>query len=99
MTFFVEGFTKSLKPESQVRRIGDYGTMAEAIEAAQATINAFLEREFTPGTAARALVALYQDQGECPFIFRNDDKTFNVHGFNHIQYAMRRAGELCGTKK
>lgn len=99
MTFFVEGFTKNLKPESQVRRIGDYATMAEAIEAAQATISAFLEREFSPGMNAKALVASYRERGECPFIFRNDDKTFNVHGFNHIQYATHRAGELCGTER
>lgn len=98
MTFFVEGVSKFLEPHKQVRRIGEYATVAEAIEAAQKTVDAFLQHAHQPGMDAKVLFALYQDRGEYPFIFRDDDRTFNVPGFNHVQYAMRRSGELCGAK-
>ena len=38
------------------------------------------------------------ERGEYPFIFRDDDKTFNVPGFNHLHYAMTRSQALCGGK-
>lgn len=99
MTFFVEGLSKHLGPEAQVRRIGEYETVSEAIAVAQQTVDAFLQREFKPGMDAKSLFALYQAQGEYPFIFRDDDKTINVPGFNHAHYAMIRAAEICGGKK
>ena len=99
MTFIVEGLSKHLEPEAQVRRIGQYNTLAEAVTAAQQTIDVFLQREIKPGMDANSLVALYQARGECPFIFRDDDKTLNVPGFSHARYAMTRAAEICGRKK
>lgn len=96
MTFFVEGLSKHQEPQTQVRRIGEYGTIAEAIAAARKTIDDFLQKEAKPGMNAKALFALYQANGEYPFIFRNDDKTFNVPGFNHAHYAMTRSAEICG---
>lgn len=99
MTFFVEGLSKHLEPQTQVRRIGEYKTVPEAITVAQRTIEEFLRLKFKPGMDAKALFSLYQAQGEHPFIFRNDDKTFNVPGFNHAHYAMTRAMEICGSKK
>jgi hypothetical protein len=99
MTFFVEGLSGHLEPKSQVRRIGEYKTVAEAILVAQKTVEAFLLREFKAGMDAKALFALYQTKGEYPFIFRDDDKTFNVPGFSHVQYAVTRAAEICGGKK
>jgi hypothetical protein len=98
MTFFVEGVSKHLEPKTQVRRIGEYRTIAEAIEVARGTIDAFLQKETKPGMDPKALFALYQSHGEYPFIFRDDDKTFNVPGFNHAHYAMTRAAEFCGKK-
>ncbi len=98
MTFFVEGISKHLEPEAQVRRIGEYETTAEAIAMAQKTVEEFLVRALKPGMDGKALFALYREHGEHPFIFRSDDKTFNVPGFNHAQYAMKRAAELCGGK-
>lgn len=98
MTFFVEGLSGHRKPETKVRRIGDYKTLPEAIMAAQRLIDAFLKREFKPGMQPMALAALYQERGEYPFIFRDDDKTYNVPGFNHLHYAMTRSAELCGGK-
>lgn len=99
MTFFVEGVSKHLEPQTQVRRIGEYPSVAEAITVAKQTIDAFLQKEVRPGMDGKALFALYQAQGEYPFIFRDDDKTFNVPGFAHAHYAMKRAAEICDSKK
>jgi len=99
MTFFVEGLSRHHEPETQVRRIGEYQTVAEAIVVAQRTVDEFLRREHKPGMDAKALFSRYQAHGEYPFIFRDDDKTINVPGFNHAHYAMIRAAELCGGKK
>jgi hypothetical protein len=99
MTFFVEGVSKHLEPKTQVRRIGEYQTIAEAITVARGTIDEFLAKAVLPGMDAKALFTLYQSHGEYPFIFRDDDKTFNVPGFNHAHYAMTRAAEVCGGKK
>lgn len=98
MTFFVEGVSKHLEPQTQVRRIGEYPSVAEAITVAKRTIDEFLKQASKPGMDGKALFALYQTQGEYPFIFRDDDKTFNVPGFNHAHYAMTRAAEICGGK-
>lgn len=99
MTFFVEGVSRHLEPRTQVRRIGEYPTIAEAVAVAHRTIDEFLKREAKPGMEAKALFALYQAHGEYPFIFRDDDKTFNVPGFNHAHYAMTRSAEFCGGRK
>ena len=98
MTFFVEGLSGHLEPKSQVRRIGECNTAAEAVAMAQKAVDAFLLREFKAGMEAKALFAIYQSRGEYPFIFRDDDKTFNVRNFNHFHYALTRSGELCKAK-
>lgn len=95
--FYVEGISQHLEPEAQVRRIGECESLQDAIEIAQKTVEAFLARAFKAGMDSKSLFKLYREQGEYPFIFRSDDKTFNVPGFNHAHYAMKRAGELCGT--
>jgi hypothetical protein len=43
----------------------------------------------------RALYLRYQTNGMVPFIFRDHGITVNVQGFNHIDYAKRRANEVC----
>lgn len=98
MAFFVEGISNHLEPEAQVRRIGEYLTMADALAVAQKTVESYLLKELRPGMDAKSLFAQYRAEGEYPFIFRDDDKTFNVPGFNHAHYAMNRAAELCGKK-
>jgi len=45
------------------------------------------------------LLARYQELGEHPYLFRDDDKTFNVPGFNHLQYANTRSADICSGKK
>ena len=98
MTFLVEALSKHLAPRTEVRRAGEYATVAEAIAAAQKIVDGFLQQDHVPGMDAKALFSRYRDHGEHPFIFRDDDKTLNVPGFNHVYYAMTRAKELCGGK-
>jgi hypothetical protein len=98
LAFIVEGVSRHGEPQSQVRRIGEYRTLPEAIAAATAVVETFLRAEFRPGMDAQALFARYQAAGEYPFIFRDDDKTVNVPGFSHAQCAMTLAREICGGK-
>lgn len=99
MTFYVEGLRKVQGAERQVRRIGMYETIEEAMSASRRAIDDFLLREFKAGMTREALLARYQEGGEFPYIFRDDDNTINVPGFNHFQYAMTRCAEICGEKK
>jgi len=95
MTFFVEGLTVSLEPDRQVRRIGEYSTLEEAVSAAKLAIDEFLAREFKPGTSLASLFERYQSAGEVPIIFcDDDDKTLNVGNFNHFDYALARCTDL-----
>ncbi|HKA60682.1 MAG TPA: hypothetical protein VKD28_18845, partial [Gemmatimonadales bacterium] len=88
-----------LKPDSEVRRIGEFDTVEEAITTAQKIVDEFLSRSFKPGMDAKSLFSLYKRQGEYPFIFRDDDMSVNVPGFEHSHYAKDRAAEVCSGKK
>ena len=95
MTFFVEGLTISLDAARQVRRIGEYSTLEEAVSAAKLAIDEFLAREFEPGMPPSRLFARYRSAGEVPIIFRDDDdKTLNVRNFSHFKYAAARCADL-----
>ena len=99
MTYFIEGVSKHRELEPEVRRIGEYNTVAEAVAAAQKIIEEFLRAEFKRGMAAGKLYSLYEERGEHPFIFQDEGRTFNVPGFDHEDYARTLATELCGRKK
>jgi hypothetical protein len=99
MAYFVEGVSHHLPADSQVRRIGEFTMIADAIAAAQQVVEEFLISEVKPGMDGQSLFSLYRTQGEHPFIFRDDDKTFNVPGFNHASYAMARAKVICDHKQ
>lgn len=95
MAFLVEGLTSSRDVENQVRRIGEYSLLDEALDAARSTIDQFLQREVKPGMTPASLFARYQSFGEVPIIFRDDDDhTMNVSYFNHFEYALRRCAEI-----
>jgi hypothetical protein len=94
VTYFVEGLTKDAAADQQVERIGEYNSLDEAIASAKQTIDGFLEREHEEGMSAAALFARYQTRGRIPFIFTDDGSTINVP-FNHLEYAMRRAAQVC----
>ncbi len=99
MGFCVEGLTRTDKADGKVRHIGDYEKVEEALAAAKRTVDRFLLREYTPGMTSRVLFSVYQNLGEFPFIFRDDDRTINVPEFNHVQYAMIRCDEICEGKE
>jgi hypothetical protein len=99
MAYLVEGVVNYLKPDSEVRRIGEFATAEEAISTAQEIVDEFLRRSFKPGMNAQSLFSLYKKQGEYPFVFRDDDKTVNVPGFEHSHYARNRAMAVCNDKK
>jgi hypothetical protein len=99
MAYLVEGVVNYLKPDSEVRRIGEFTTAEEAIATAQRIVDEFLRSSFKPGMNAQSLFSLYKRQGEYPFIFCDDDKTVNVPGFEHSHYAKDRAAEVCNGKK
>lgn len=99
MTFFVEGLSRVHGSEGQVRHVGEYETLDDAIAAAKRMIDEFLGRQFEPGMSPKVLFSVYQNLGEFPVIFRDDDRTYNVRAFNHFGYAMTRCNEMCGGKK
>jgi hypothetical protein len=99
MTYTVEGLSGHDGPESKVRRIGAYEQLPDAIATAKRIVDVFLRKEFRPGMNSKMLLSRYQEMGEHPYIFRDDDKTFNVPGFNHLQYAGARSEEICSGKK
>jgi len=95
MTYIVEGLTSSRDIDQQVRRIGEFESLDDAVAAAKQAINEFLAREFRAGMLPSKLFARYQNFGEVPIIFRDDDdKTVNVPNFNHFQYALARCAEM-----
>lgn len=98
MAFSVVGLSRHREPGAQVRQIGEYNTLDDAITAARRTIDFFLLREFKAGMSSEALFSRYQERGEYPSIFRDDDKTLDVQRFNHLDYARRRCSEICWGK-
>jgi hypothetical protein len=99
MTYFVEGVSKHLDPEPEVRRIGEYKTVAEAVAVAQKAIEEFLHGEFRRGMSAKRLFSIYEERGEHMFIFQDEARTFNVPGFDHADFARSVAAKLCGRMK
>jgi hypothetical protein len=99
MTFYVEGLSDHREPETKVRRVGEYESMEDAVSSSKRLIDVFLRNHFRPGMEAKALLTRYQDKGEHPYIFRDDDQTFNVPGFNHLYYASTRSQDICSGRK
>jgi hypothetical protein len=100
MTYFVEGLSGHTEPETRVRRIGEYEALADAVAAAKRLVDGYLRREYKPGMEPRTLLSRYQESGEHPYIFRDDDNaTFNVPGFNHLHYATTRSTDISSGKK
>ena len=93
MTFFVEVVKKTA---GEVINVGEFEAKEEAVACAKRTIDSFLLREYQTGMSGEALFTRYANAGEYPCIFRDGDSTLNVPGFNHLQYAMDRCGEICG---
>ena len=100
MKFVVEGLCFINDIDNEVRRIGEYETLEEAVTAAKQTISNFLSCESRPGMQPKRLVARYQNFGPVPYIFRGDvGESVDVPGFNHFQYAITVSEELCKPQK
>ena len=78
---------------------GEGSPAGELAHAAKRLVDVFLKKEFKTGMDSKMLLARYQELAEHPYIFRDDDKTFNVPGFNHLHYAGTRSAEICAGKK
>jgi hypothetical protein len=98
MTFYVEGLKRS-GPAGTIHHIGNYEKLDDAIAAAKRTVDSFLMHEYSPGTSSEVLFAVYENLGEFPYIFRDDDRTVNVPEFNHLQYAMAECAEFCEGRR
>ena len=98
MTFYVEGLRRT-GPAGAIHHIGDYETLDAAIAAAKRTVDSFLMHQYTNGMSSDVLLAVYENVGEFPYIFRDDDRTVNVHEFNHLQYAMAECAEFCDGRR
>jgi hypothetical protein len=96
MTYFVEVLKNVHGGEGDVRHIGDFDTLEEAVKESEFMIDKFLIANFRCGMTVAELFAKYQKNGDVPFIFSDGDKTINVGGFNHFKYAMLRCTEICG---
>jgi len=95
MAYIVEGLTKSADGQGSVRRIAECNTLEDAIKTAEQTVDTFLVAWHYHGRPAEELFSKYQQFGEVPIIFSDDESTMNVTAFNHIQYAKMRCGVLC----
>ena len=98
MAFCVEG-VKRTGADGTVRHIGDFEKLEDAIAAAKRVVDRFVLQEYTKGTSPEVIFTVYQNVGEFPYIFRDDDKTLNVHEFNHLKYAMAECARLSSGKK
>jgi hypothetical protein len=95
MAYIVEGLTKAGEGEGSVRRIAECNTLEAAISTAQQTVDNFLTAWHYNGRSAEELFSKYEQFGEVPIIFQDDESTMNVTAFNHIQYAKLRCRLLC----
>jgi hypothetical protein len=93
MSFFVEILKKET---AEVLQIGEFENKEEAVACAKRAIDFFLIRQYEVGLSSGKLFETYTNKGEFPCIFRDGDSTINVGGFNHLQYAFNRCGEICG---
>lgn len=95
MTYVVEALTNYHGGESNVRRIGEYEALADAIRASKQVIDEFLIGKFKEGMTAADLFFHYKSFGEVPFIFCDEGRTITVTGFNHFEYSMSRCSAIC----
>ena len=95
MAYVVEGLRKSAAGVGSVRRIAGCDTLEDAIKTAEQSVDSFLAARHYHSRQAQELFSKYQQFGEVPIIFSDDESTINVTAFNHIQYAKMRCGVLC----
>ena len=80
--------------ESERYELGEYPTLAAAVEAAQMIVDDFLDSAFRPGMTAEALYKAYTAFGEDPWIVSVPGGAGQIL-FSAWDYAKKRAAELC----
>jgi len=80
--------------ESERYELGEYPTLAAAVEAAQQLVDDFLIRAWIPGMTAEALYRAYNAFGEDPWIISIPEDGGQIV-FSAWDYAKKRAAELC----
>lgn len=86
---------QGVSAHSDVRQIGEYPTLEEAVAAARQEVNALLGTLYTAGMTAEQLLDRYRAAGRTLYLFRDDEETMNAASFNHFQFAKLRCAELC----
>jgi hypothetical protein len=100
MSFLVEGLSPARETVSQVRHIGEFQLLRDALVAAERAIREYLFREFRPGMLPSALFSQYKSHGEVPYIFSdNGETTMSLPGFNYLNYALSQCAEICTEQR
>jgi len=88
----------SRKPDAggNVRHIGDFDRLEDAIAATKQVVDEVLNRVYTAGMTSAQVLEKYRAEAATPIISRDDEGTMNASSFNHFQYAKMRSEELCG---
>ena len=80
--------------ESERYLLGEFPTLAEAIEVAKKVVNDYLLSAYKPGMTAQELCASYTSFGEDPFIINTLTREGGVL-FSAWDYATLRCNEIC----
>ena len=97
MKYQLSVLQRGASASSDVRQIGEYRTLEEAVAAAQQQVNALLAELYTSGMVAEALLEGYRAAGRTLYLFRDDEETMNAGSFNHFQFAKVRSAEICAA--
>jgi hypothetical protein len=84
--------------ESERYTLGEFPTLAAAIEAAKKTVDDYLLSTYKTGMTSQELNASYASFGEDPFIVNTMTNEGGVL-FSARDYAMLRCNELCSRAK
>ncbi len=97
MKYQLSVLQRGASESSDVRQIGEYKNLEEAVAAAQQQVNALLAELYTAGMTAEALLEGYRAAGRTLYLFRDDEETMNAASFNHFQFAKSRCAEICAA--
>ena len=97
MKYQLSVLQRGASASSDVRQIGEYKSLEEAVAAAQQQVNALLAELYTAGMTAERLLEGYRAAGRTLYLFRDDEETMNAASFNHFQFAKSRSAEICAA--
>jgi hypothetical protein len=98
MPYVVQCVKKTNSEGFDVKPLGEYNELKEAILAAMQVIDHFLSIEYSYGISSDELFEKYRTKGVVPYIFGGLAMTTQISGFNHFEYAGRRCKEIARKK-